>query len=123
MSKYAKEESQRGRGTDIVRPDSLAGREEGVQGFSEIYGDVSFAASGSDWTGQGLPLFARLLGGILQQLLESEEQRLNEVEECVVWYERERDIVKSRVEKLKQLQQLTHQATEPDKSTNLETNE
>ncbi|MEB3277952.1 MAG: hypothetical protein VKK42_03395 [Lyngbya sp.] len=123
MSHYAQEESQRRRGTDLVRSDSLAGWEKGLQGTGEVYGDVGFPTGGSDWAGQDIPLIACLLGGIIQQLLESELQRLNEVEECVVWYERERDIAKSRVEKLKQLQALARRGNEPDESTNLETNE
>jgi hypothetical protein len=81
----------------------------GMEAVGGSTGAVDVRTSRADWETSNLPL-CLLLGGIVKQLLESEKQRLSEVEECVVWYERERDIVKSRIEELEQLQQQAEQS-------------
>ncbi len=96
----------------------------GMESIGGTVRGIGLGTGRTDWEGDDstIPL---LLGGIIEQLLENEKQRLSEVRECVEWYEREDGIVRSRIQKLEQLREVAQKSVKPslDKSTNLELTE
>jgi hypothetical protein len=106
MKKDAKKETQRKRGSGEFHPERQSAGQGGVQEVSERDRDQCLSTGGQTGIGRNIPQIACLLGGIIEQLLESEEERLNEVKECIDWYNREEEKVSRRIKKLKQLQNL-----------------
>lgn len=103
-------ETQASRGSqeisrDLHDPDSDRGMEIDLSST----GNLNVGIGRTDWQGSNsyIPI---VLGGIVEQLLESEIQRLAENQECIEWYEREKNKTQARIEKLKQLRDM---ATEP----------
>ncbi len=103
-------ETQASRGSQEVRrisydPDSDRGMEIDLCST----GNLNVGIGRADWQGSDsyIPI---VLGGIVEQLLENEIQRLAENQECIEWYEREKNKTQARIEKLKQLRDM---ATEP----------
>lgn len=95
----------------------------GMEGIGGTVRGLSLGTRGVNWEGDGTTV-ALLLGGIIEQLLENEKQRLTEVRECVEWYEREDNLIQARIQKLEKLQEVAQQAIKPlDTSTNLELTE
>lgn len=66
--------------------------EGGLGGASSESGDIGFGAAGAVGTQAVLfiQVTAAVVGKILSRLVDRAEQRLNEAEECLVWYERQK---------------------------------
>ncbi len=96
----------------------------GMESLSSTVRGIGLGTGRTDWEGDdsAIPF---LLGGIIEQLLENEKQRLSEVRECVEWYEREDNVVRARIQKLEQLREVARKSVKQplDKSTNLELTE
>lgn len=106
MENNAKKETQREWGTEELYPERQRPGQGGIQEASQGDWNQCIGASGQVGFGRNFPQIACLLGGVISQLLESEEQRLKETEECISWYQREHEKVRQRVNNLKQLKQL-----------------
>ena len=77
----------------------------GISTVSPRDGNVNVGTCRTDWPWKDSSL-GILLGGILEQLLESHRQRLNETRECVEWYLREEKKTLDQIQKLEQLQEM-----------------
>ncbi len=106
MEENAQKKTQRERGFGELHLERQSSRQGGIQEVSEGDWYKCLSIGGQAGVRRDLSQFADLLGGIIDQLLESEEARLKEAEECVDWYKREKEKVSRRVENLKQLQIL-----------------
>ena len=84
----------------------------GTEAIGGGFWDLNVGTGGEDRTWDD-PSLRGLLGGILAQLLKAEENRLSETEECIVWYQREREKAESRIQELKQLQKLAQASVNP----------
>ena len=106
MIENAKAETQSERQPGELHPKRQLSGEKRLQGVSWGHRDkrVSPCREIGDWG--NISQFADLLGGIIEQLLESERERIEEIEQCIESYSRERLKVLSRIEKLEELQAI-----------------
>jgi hypothetical protein len=91
-------------GTEVGSTPSAENDANGVaatQGESGAFGVVDSGLSRN-----GSPFDSRpITGGIIAQLIADAEDRLGEMEECVVWYRKEVAKAQKRIAELKELQQ------------------
>lgn len=88
-------------------PDSR--REAGAGLYSGSNGDFSSRISGTPGAGANPNFLALLTGGIISQLIADAEDRLGQSQECIEWYEREKQENVKRLENLRKLQRLAEQ--------------
>jgi hypothetical protein len=76
--------------SSICTPNATS--EGGVGGVGGESGDIGFRATGAIGTQAVLvvQVTKAITGKILSRLVDRAEQRLNEAEECLVWYERQK---------------------------------
>jgi chromosome segregation ATPase len=105
----AQVKTQRTRGTKdrASRIPSDSDGEAGLTGSSQQHGNINRRDGGA--TGKGADLFIAITGGILSQLIEqmqdqlgSVEYQVNNAQECIEWYEREKEAYEKRAASLRQ---------------------
>lgn len=100
---YAEESSQRTGGAEgcTAQPAGHSYGQEGHTGAGRLDGNFCLGSGGQDWLGRLAD--SSVVGGIVGQLIKDTRDRLAEVDECVAWYQRERERVVTRLEELEKL--------------------
>lgn len=63
----------------------------------------TLGADFKDWAGRNPAIRVALRGGVLSQLIAEAEGQLEGVQESIAWYERRRDELRARLERLQRL--------------------
>lgn len=98
--------------TREVRRQECADQREGERrGEAGSRGDGTYTGRefertvGTPGTWGEQPISNSLAGKIVDQLISDAEERLRQSEECIIWYEQERDTVRSKLESLRQIRE------------------
>lgn len=94
-------------GEFLHSPDT--GWKKGIRISGGTDGSFSDRNTGTPGTGPHTDFFSLLTGGIISQLITDAEDRLGQSQECIEWYEREKEENIKRLENLKKLQRLAEQ--------------
>ncbi len=69
--------------------------------------EESLGADHKNWTGRNPDLlYAYVTGGILAQLIEEVRNQLGKAEECIAWYEREKEEYQQKLQTLLELEAI-----------------
>ena len=81
-------------------------REGGHRNTSLLDGDFSSGTFGEDWERSIVTRQLLITGGILTRLIRQAEQKIKEHDDCIIWYQEQKQKDIEELEELKSLQKL-----------------